>query len=42
MRRLNQFAKGANTVLMIFVALVAAVRLVSGLYVLNDIFGNRR
>ena len=42
MRRLNQFAKGANTVLMIFVALVAAVMLVSGLYVLNDIFYTNR
>ena len=39
---LNQFAKVANTVLMIFVALVAAVMLVLGIYVLNDIFYTNR
>lgn len=42
MKLLNQFAKAANTVLMIFVALAAAVMLVSGIYVLNDIFYTNR
>lgn len=42
MKWLYQFAKAANAVLMVFVALVAAVMLVSGLYVLNDIFYTNR
>lgn len=42
MKRLNQFAKGANTALMILAAFVAAVMLVSGLYILNDVFYTNR
>ncbi len=39
---LNKFAKAANTILMIIVAFAAAIMLVSGLYVLNDIFYTNR
>ncbi len=42
MKRLDQFAKSANDVLMILIALVAGVMLMSGLYVLNDIFYTNR
>ncbi len=42
MKWLNRFAKAANSLLMIFVALAAAIMLVSGLYVLNDIFYTNR
>ena len=39
---LNRSAKAANTVLMIFVALAAAIMLISGIYVLNDIYYTNR
>ena len=42
MKWLNRFAVAANTLLMIFVAISAAIMLVSGLYVLNDIFYTNR
>lgn len=42
MKILNSIAKAANTILMIFVTLAAAVMLVSGLYVLNDILYTNR
>ena len=38
MKWLDQFAKVANDALMVLIALVAGVMLMSGLYVLNDIF----
>lgn len=42
MKWLDKSAKAANDVLMVFSALVAAVMLVSGLYVLNDILYTNR
>lgn len=42
MKLLNQIAAAANTVLMVFAALAAAVMLASGLYVLNDIYYTNR
>ena len=42
MKLLNKIAAAANTVLMVFAALAAAVMLISGLYVLNDIFYTNR
>ena len=42
MELLNKFARAANTILMIFVAFAAVIMLVSGLYVLNDIFYTNR
>ena len=38
MKWLNSIAKAANNLLMVFAALIAAVLLVTGLYVLNDIY----
>ena len=42
MKWLNRFAAAANALLMVFAALAAAVMLVSGLYVLNDIYYTNR
>lgn len=42
MKLLNQIAAAANTVLMVFAAMAAAVMLASGLYVLNDIYYTNR